>query len=102
MVILFLPIGGVVLGLGWLVVMILLWTSRRWTPREKLIATVALPGGPWIAFFGVEAISATQLPLPLKVPLFVVGVSLLLIPTAAAIYLGIRAWPRGRLSAARG
>jgi uncharacterized membrane protein len=42
-------VGGVILpGLGWLVGAYLLWTSRVWSIREKLLGTLVLPGG-WIA-----------------------------------------------------
>jgi hypothetical protein len=38
--------GGVVLPLiGWLVGVVLLWTSSVWTQREKLIGTLVVPGG---------------------------------------------------------
>jgi hypothetical protein len=32
--------------IGWLVGVALLWTSNRWTPREKLAGTLLVPGGP--------------------------------------------------------
>lgn len=39
-------IGGIVVPvLGWIVGVILLWTSRRWEAWEKLIGTFVLPGG---------------------------------------------------------
>jgi hypothetical protein len=38
--------GGVVIPfVGWLVGALLLWVSRSWTVRDKLIGTLALPGG---------------------------------------------------------
>jgi hypothetical protein len=41
-----LPIGGVVLPvLGWIVGVVLLWTSGAWTNREKLAGTLLPPGG---------------------------------------------------------
>jgi hypothetical protein len=30
---------------GWLVGLVLLWSSRLWTTREKLIGTLIVPGG---------------------------------------------------------
>jgi hypothetical protein len=36
--------GIVVPVLGWLVGVVLLWSSRLWTPAEKLIATLVTPG----------------------------------------------------------
>jgi uncharacterized membrane protein len=41
--------GSVILPVvGWLVGVYLLWTSRVWSIREKLLGTLVLPGG-WIA-----------------------------------------------------
>lgn len=42
-------VGGVILPvIGWLVGAYLLWTSRVWSLRDKLLGTLVLPGG-WIA-----------------------------------------------------
>ena len=39
-------IGGVIIPvLGWFVGVVLLWTSRIWTLRDKLIGTLVVPGG---------------------------------------------------------
>jgi hypothetical protein len=40
-----LPFGGFAFGVGWLIGLILLWSSRLWTTREKLIGTLIVPGG---------------------------------------------------------
>jgi hypothetical protein len=40
-----LPLGGFALGVGWLIGLALLWSSRLWTTREKLIGTLIVPGG---------------------------------------------------------
>lgn len=37
--------GGFVIGVGWLAGLILLWTSRAWTTRDKWIGTLVIPGG---------------------------------------------------------
>ena len=37
--------GGFAFGLGWLVGLILLWSSRAWDTRDKLIGTLIVPGG---------------------------------------------------------
>ncbi len=37
--------GGLIGFLGWLVGLALLWTSRVWTLRDKLIGTLVVPGG---------------------------------------------------------
>jgi hypothetical protein len=38
-------IGGFIVGVGWVVGVVLLWTSRIWTLRDKLIGTLVVPGG---------------------------------------------------------
>ena len=40
-----LPLGGFAFGVGWLVGLVLLWSSRLWTTRDKLIGTLIVPGG---------------------------------------------------------
>jgi hypothetical protein len=42
--------GGFFAGFGWLVGVILLWSSRAWTIREKWIGTLLVPGGLATAF----------------------------------------------------
>ena len=37
--------GFVAVGVGWVVGVILLWRSRAWTTKDKLIGTFVLPGG---------------------------------------------------------
>ena len=37
--------GFIVAGIGWIVGVALLWRSRAWTTRDKLIGTLFLPGG---------------------------------------------------------
>jgi uncharacterized membrane protein len=48
-----LPLGGFVFGVGWLAGLILLWSSRLWTTRDKLIGTLIVPGGIATAFFAL-------------------------------------------------
>ena len=39
-------LGGVVIpGLGWFVGVVLLWLSKVWSPTDKLMATLLVPGG---------------------------------------------------------
>jgi uncharacterized membrane protein len=38
-------LGGFAIGIGWLIGLILLWTSRAWTTVDKLIGTLVVPGG---------------------------------------------------------
>lgn len=45
-VVFLLPLGSVVIPiLGWVLGVILLWASRVWSTREKLIGTLLVPGG---------------------------------------------------------
>lgn len=37
--------GGFAFGIGWLAGLILLWSSRAWDARDKLIGTLIVPGG---------------------------------------------------------
>jgi len=38
-------LGGLLFGIGWLVGIILLWSSATWRLRDKLLATLIIPGG---------------------------------------------------------
>jgi hypothetical protein len=52
-----LPLGGFAFGVGWLAGLILLWSSRLWTTRDKLIGTLVIPGGlatSLFVFFGLS------------------------------------------------
>jgi len=44
--VLLLTVGSIIPLLGWLIGVVLLWSSRRWTVVEKLLATLIVPGGP--------------------------------------------------------
>lgn len=37
--------GAAVLGVGWIAGVVLLWTSDRWSTRDKLLGTLLWPGG---------------------------------------------------------
>jgi hypothetical protein len=81
--------------LGWVVGVVLVWLSRLWTTRDKLIGTIG--GLSWVvAGLGTISISARGStaegsgplgPTEASVVLFVVP---FLLPIAAAIYLGLR------------
>jgi hypothetical protein len=43
--IILLLLGGFIFGVGWFAGLILLWTSRAWTTRDKWIGTLVIPGG---------------------------------------------------------
>ena len=53
-----LAIGGIILPVvGWFIGVALLWTSSRWTTRDKLIGTFVWPGG-YLLPLGLGLISA--------------------------------------------
>ncbi len=43
--IILLLLGGFIVGFGWVAGLVLLWSSRAWTTREKWIGTLVVPGG---------------------------------------------------------
>ena len=57
---LFLTVGSVLFVIGWLVGVVLVWASRRWTVGEKLLATLVFPGGPAFAIFLAGTVTGTQ------------------------------------------
>ena len=63
-------VGSIVPIIGWLVGVILLWTSRRLTTAEKLLATLVVPGGPLLAIYlgGAGALVATGQCRPIAPP----------------------------------
>lgn len=44
--VLMLTVGSMLPVIGWLAGVALLWSSRRWRTREKLLGTLVVPGGP--------------------------------------------------------
>ena len=44
-----LTVGSLIPVIGWLVGVILLWSSGRWRRSEKLLGTLIVPGGPGLA-----------------------------------------------------
>ncbi len=55
-----LPLGGFAFGIGWLVGLILLWSSRLWTTRDKLIGTLVVPGGLATALFVLVLVGTSE------------------------------------------
>jgi uncharacterized membrane protein len=110
-------IGGIVIPvLGWFIGLVLLWISRVWTVRDKLIGTLLVPGGLATAgFFGLMApsggVECSAEPAQVgpggvtitgcsetggtEVWLIALFVFLVVAPIFTAIYLGRRAF-RGR------
>lgn len=110
--------GGLILPfVGWIVGVVLLWVSRVWTTRDKLIGTFVLPGGlafPFFVFFmmpvgiddcqtspargngSLETVTmCSKQPLTSELWGALVVIAIVLLPIATAIYLGRRAWSRG-------
>jgi hypothetical protein len=106
-------VGGVILpGVGWIIGAVLLWLSRVWTVRDKLIGTLLVPGGLASAFFlglfatGTSSSCETVKTVPGGSEVGICSaetigpgiwstlllVFLILAPIATAIYLGRRAW----------
>jgi HAAS len=101
--------GFLAAGIGWLVGVILLWSSRAWTTRDKLIGTLVLPGGLFLtvlllllAFgqphketctsFGAGVVRCTH--GPSSGPSTLASIALILLaltPIATAVYLARRA-----------
>ncbi|WP_026257690.1 HAAS signaling domain-containing protein [Actinopolymorpha alba] len=58
-------VGGFALGVGWIVGLVMTWSSARWTIREKLLGTLVWPGGLMSVFLldtltvGYESCSGT-------------------------------------------
>lgn len=87
-----LPLGGFVFLVGWLVGVILLWSSDRWRPVEKVLGTLVWP-------FGYLAVAYTALaPAQTGIPPVWVGIALavvlLLAPVGVLSLLARRAAPR--------
>jgi len=56
-------IGGFAWGVGWFIGALMLWTSRAWTLRDKLIGTLIIPGGlalTWLVLFAPWVISTPR------------------------------------------
>lgn len=80
--------GGFLFGLGWLVGLLLLWNSPRWSPRDKLLGTFALPGGYAGVLYLLMWPSGFSLPAWIGMPVLFL---LLATPLASAIVLFRRA-----------
>jgi len=103
--ILLLMFGAFLFLVGWLGGVVLLWSSRRWTTRDKLIGTFVVPGGYFgAAFAGIATSSTTSCfgsgrhvtcvggpSTAAQIGQIALGVFLLLGPLASALYLARRA-----------
>jgi hypothetical protein len=78
------PVAGWVLGVG------LLWISRAWTPREKLVGTLVPPGGLLAPFAVMVAASSFTLQLS-SLAAACLLVALCAVPVWTAVFLARRA-----------
>ena len=105
-----LPIGGVVLPvIGWIVAAVLLWISDVWSAREKVLATLVVPGGLLLPLGlmvmavgpasstscvtypgGIGACETGPAPLGGSVLASILLALLVIAPIAMAIYLGTK------------
>jgi len=56
-------VGGFAWGVGWFLGALMLWTSRAWKLRDKLIGTLIIPGGlalTWLVLFAPWVISTPR------------------------------------------
>jgi hypothetical protein len=72
--------GGFAFGVGWFIGVGLLWSSRVWSVRDKLLGTFVLPGG----LFGLVLLSGWLLAAPSAL-----GIMVLLIVLGAPIVMAI-------------
>jgi hypothetical protein len=96
----FLTFGSLIPAVGWLVGVVLLWTSGRWTTREKVVGTLLVPGGPFLLvavtpeLFGLM-INERALPMVAILPLVTILVDVVL-PFVVGGVLLLRAIRRSR------
>jgi uncharacterized membrane protein len=75
--------------LGWVVGAVLVWLSRRWTTRDKLIGTIG--GLSWVvAGLGTTIAPRVGPPGPAAITVTGLIIAAFVLPYAAAIYLAIR------------
>ena len=57
-----LPVGALAFGVGWLVGVVLLWTSDRSTTRERLLGTLVWPCGVPAPVYGPMLLASRAAP----------------------------------------
>lgn len=83
--ILLLVVGGIVPPvIGWLVGVALLWSSKAWTPRHKLLGTLVVPGGLLAPVLLLSLQTGWTLSPWIGVPLLIV---LVVAPIVVAVHL---------------
>ncbi|MGC9973852.1 MAG: hypothetical protein ABSC36_00495 [Gaiellaceae bacterium] len=98
--------GGFLVGVGWFVGIHLLWSSRFWTTRDKLVGTLLVPGGLLpavvLAEAGVQTChGGTGVPTEctpyvsptLRVVMIAGLIALIVLPLISAVFLS---WRSGR------
>lgn len=91
----FLLVGGVVVPLfGWIVGAVLLWVSRVWSTKDKLIGTLLVPGGLGAAVFFWLFVTPSSAPCVIEGQVVTPGGSSAEIPidTCAAATIGPGIW----------
>lgn len=93
----------VLLPLVWMVGVVLLWRSRAWTLRDKLIGTLVVPGGlTYVIYVAVDAWllltggcdppeDGCSVAIYIDPAWAVVLAAMTILPLASAVYLAIRA-----------
>jgi hypothetical protein len=102
--------GSVLALVGWFGGVILLWNSKTWTLRDKIIGTALVPFGPFLPFAfvglwapvysslsevnadGSEVFVQGDWDFPAGVGGVILGAVLLIAPFVTFVYLLIRAW----------
>ena len=92
----FLALGGFFIPLiGWLIACYFLWRSPTWTRREKLIGTLAIPGGAWTFFFAVLLLGTTSSanePAPANTALTALLIAMIAAQAISLVVLWRRTW----------
>jgi hypothetical protein len=92
--------GGFVFGVGWIIGLVLLWSSAVWTPWEKLLGTLVVPGGLAGSFFLFSLWAVTTTSGGSNVlPLVMIGL-LVAAPLITTAYLALELRRRGELATA--
>ena len=96
----FLLVGGFISALGWLIGLVLLWSSSVWTTRDKVIGTLVVPGGlaGSVFLFSLWAVTTTSGGSNV-LPLVMIGL-LVAAPLITTAYLALELRRRGELATA--